>query len=104
MVPALADYSCPLSRGRLVLLYLFGALAALCLCSECVPWQNSDDCRTAFDTSFISTRIFAVPVCRAALSIRLARQQQPIFALYHGGLFGHILSGRALFVRSTEVR
>src|SRR2546430_16546897 len=104
MASALADYPASLTRRRLVLLYLLSALAALCLCDECVPWQDSDGCRFAFDTSFIRTRIFAVPFCRAALSFRLARQQRPVLALYHGGLFGPMLSGPTLSVWGNHAR
>src|SRR5262245_1146133 len=104
MAPALADHPRAITRGRLVLLHLFGALAALRLCCECLPWQDSDNRRLAFDTNFIRTWVFAVPVCRAALPFHLSRKQQPIFALYHGSLVGRILSGPTVFVRGNEVR
>src|SRR2546430_1266425 len=102
MASALADYPASLTRRRLVLLYLLSALAALCLCDECVPWQDSDGCRFAFDTSFIRTRIFAVPFCRAALSFRLARQQRPVLAISWRPLWPYAF--RSYFIRLGQPR
>src|SRR6266567_593336 len=104
MAPAISHDPRPLTSRRLVLLYLFGALAALCLCDECVPWQDTNECGPALDTGVIRTRIFAVPIRRATVSIRLAGEQRPIFAVYRCGLFYHFFSGHSLFDRANEGR